>query len=80
MITEKIYYGVKCDACGKELEDGDGCLHYNEEDYMESIALDSEWIKVRDKHYCENCYKYGDNDELILADGVVIEYGNVDWI
>lgn len=46
MITEKIYYGIKCDVCGTELEDGDGCLHYNEKYYMESVALDNEWIKV----------------------------------
>lgn len=79
MITEKMYYGIKCDACGKEFEDGEGYSHYDERCFIEDMALSSEWISVRGKHYCDKCYKYGDNDELILGDGTIIEADDVEW-
>lgn len=43
------------------------------------VAKDSGWIKVRGKHYCEECHRCGDNDELILGDGTVITEDEEDW-
>lgn len=79
MITETTMYGIQCDGCKRELEDSEGYLVYDREEDVESVAIDSDWIKVRGKHYCEKCYRYGDDNELILADGVVIAQDDIDW-
>lgn len=79
MITEATMYGIQCDGCKQIFEDSDGYLVYDREEDIESAIIDANWIKVRDKHYCEKCYRYGDNDELILADGVVIPFHDDDW-
>ena len=44
-----------------------------------TVEKDSGWIEVRGKHYCEECHRYGDNDELILGDGMVITEDEEDW-
>ena len=79
MITETTMYGIQCDGCQREFEDSEGYLVYNREEEAESEAIDCDWIKVRGKHYCEKCYHYGDNNELILADGVIIPEEDDDW-
>ena len=72
-------YGIQCDACKKVFEDSEGYLVYDREEDVESVAVDCGWIKVREKHYCEKCHHYGDNNELILADGVIIPEEDDDW-
>lgn len=79
MITETTMYGIQCDACEEVFEDSEGYLVYDREEDVESAAVDCGWIKVREKHYCEKCHHYGDSNELILADGVVIPEDDNDW-
>ena len=79
MIRETTMYGIQCDGCKREFEDSEGYLVYDREEDVESAAIDCDWIKVRGKHYCEKCYRYGDDNELILADGVVITQDDIDW-
>lgn len=75
-IIEKTFYGVKCDGCGKELEED----YYEEEKWTEEVAQQSGWLVIKGKHYCEDCYHYGDNNELILGDGTIIPEDDPDWI
>ena len=80
MIKDKVFYGVQCDGCGKVLlGEYDIPLYYESPEYIEETAIDSGWKKLRGKHYCPDCYQYGDNDELILADSVVIMPEEDDW-
>lgn len=80
MIQEKTFYGIKCDGCGAMLRgEWDDSLYYETSDCIEEAAIDSEWKKIQDKHYCPNCYSYGDNDELLLKDGEVIMPEDDDW-
>ena len=44
------------------------------------MARESGWMKVRDKHYCEDCHHYGDDNELVLGDGTVIQQDEDDLI
>jgi len=81
MIQEKTFYGCKCDACGQFLpSEWDDAAYYDNEEFVEQLAKDSDWITARGKHYCPDCYHYGDNDELILADGTVIQFEDDDWV
>ena len=57
----------------------DADAYYETKDFIEEVAIDSDWKKFRGKHYCPDCYRYGDNDELILRDGVVIMPEEDDW-
>lgn len=73
MILERKFYGVECDGC-------DNPFFTDSEVFAEEVARDSGWIKVRDRHYCEECHHHGDNDELILGDGTVIQPDEADWV
>lgn len=78
MILERTFYGLRCEGCGKDLKCGEYDF-FNDIDDVFVVAKDSGWIKVRGKHYCEECHRYGDNDELILGDGTVITEDEEDW-
>lgn len=79
-IVEKKFYGMRCDGCGKMLSSDEfGDEYQDNQRWLEQVAEDSEWKLVRDKHYCPDCYHYGDNDDLIFADGTVIHSYEDDW-
>lgn len=81
MILERTFYGVECDGCGCDLEDEFGSAFFTDsESFAEEVAKDSGWIKVGEKHFCEDCHRYGDNDELILGDGTVIQPEECDYV
>lgn len=66
MLKEVKMFTIICDGCGKDVNDDTEFSWWSDESYLEEIADDSDWEKIDDKHYCTNCYKYDDNDELIL--------------
>ena len=80
-IVEQTFYGLRCDGCGKMLlGEWDEDAYYDSEQYTEDVAIESGWMKVRDKHYCEDCHHYGDDNELVLGDVTVIQQDEDDWI
>lgn len=56
MIITEIFYGVKCDRCGEICESGDFQYWIDETQALEN-ATDSEWIELKGKHYCPDCYE-----------------------
>lgn len=61
MIIEEIFYGVKCNRCGENYNDGDdGQLHDSRAD-IEEYANDDGWLVLGRKHYCPNCYNMDDD-------------------
>ena len=76
MIVEKIFYAVVCDNCKTVCGDGDGEYKYwNEAADAQYIAQESGWEIASEpdtgesrifKHYCEDCYSWDDNDELLI--------------
>lgn len=67
MAVEKIeMYTVVCDHCGEDIGSSEEYSCWADDCYAEENAMESEWLKVEGKHYCPECYEYGDNDELIL--------------
>lgn len=68
MIIEVKMYTVKCDNCGEEWET-DEYSGWNDPDYAWDCASEDDWIedeKVKDKHYCKECYSYDDDDNVII--------------
>lgn len=80
MILERGLYGIRCDGCGCELEIEDFTVFDDDEEAIKDTAKDCGWIEVRGKHYCDDCYCYGDDNELILGDGTVINEDEEDWL
>ncbi len=66
MIKEVIMYTVVCDNCGKDHNKNEEIAAWNDKNYAQECAMNSNWLKEEDKHYCTDCYSYGDNDELII--------------
>lgn len=82
MIIERTFYSVKCDGCGKSLEDDceyDESAWWDSEEYAREVAENADFITVRGKDYCPKCYHYGDDNELVLSDGTVIKQDEEDW-
>lgn len=66
MVKEITMYTVICDNCGKNVNDGQEIIAWNDKNYAESIAIEANWIKEDDKHYCDTCYYYDDDDNLVI--------------
>lgn len=66
-LIKSTCYGVMCDNCKEIFEDGfTGFSLYTDENYAHERAGDSGWTEDEERHYCSECYKYDDNDNLIL--------------
>lgn len=63
MIVSEIFYGVKCNRCGEQFEDGEHSF-WSDENSAEENAMESEWIWEKNgKHYCPNCYELDEETE-----------------
>lgn len=63
---------IVCDSCGEHYHDGnDMCCYINDTDGsdIEQEALGSCWIRVGDKHYCDECYSIDEDDNIVTKDG-----------
>lgn len=63
MIVSEIFYGVKCNRCGEQYEDGEHSFWSDESGAVEN-AMESEWIEEKGKHYCTKCYEYNEEFEI----------------
>lgn len=74
MKQETKSFIIVCDGCGEHFHDGnDFCSYIDDErgELIEQSALDGEWMKFGDKHYCPNCYEIDDEDHYRTKDGKV---------
>ena len=62
MIVSEIFYGVKCNRCGEQYEDGEHSFWSDEDNAIEN-AIESEWIEEKGKHYCTECYEYNEEKD-----------------
>ena len=56
MITEEIFYGVKCDRCGEVYEMNGEYTCYSDKNEILDAALDDDWKEIHGRHYCPCCY------------------------
>ena len=68
MITNEIFYAVKCNRCGIT-SDEDNAYYHDEESAIEN-ALDNDWHETNNKHFCPECFDYDDKTDTynILPD------------
>lgn len=66
MITKTIVYNAKCDCCGEVLEQY--YTGWNDKGFLFEMMYEANWIKIKDKVYCDNCYEYDDNDKVVIKD------------
>ena len=64
MIIAEVFYGVKCDRCGK-VYDGADYGYYNDMDSALEYAKEDEWLEIGGKHYCPNCYVVDEDTEEV---------------
>ena len=66
MIQEVTMYTVICDNCGKDVNKDAEFSCWNEKGYAEECAKNADWIEDDDKHYCDDCFSYDENDNIVL--------------
>lgn len=66
MIEEVKMYTVVCDNCGKDNGCDSDFSCWNDESAAWEQASECGWTKEKDKHYCQDCWSYDDNDNVII--------------
>ena len=66
MLKEVKMYTVVCDNCGKDVNKDAEYSAWNDKNYAVEVAMESDWIKENDKHYCPDCFTYDDDDNLLI--------------
>jgi hypothetical protein len=68
MIKEVTMFTVVCDNCGVDVNEGQQYSCWNDKGFAEDMAMEADWIKEDDKHYCLNCFSYDDDDNLVIGE------------
>lgn len=67
MSLKKVeMFTVVCDNCEEQV-----CKHgeyscWIDELSAKEVAMESGYLQEGDKHYCEDCYEYDDEDNLVI--------------
>ena len=65
MIVTATFYGLTCDRCKTDFDDGEH-THWNDETTVLEQASESEWQEINGKHYCPNCYEDLEDEYVAL--------------
>ena len=65
-IVKKYFYNIECDVCGCICDDE---LWNTDIQGIKEIANECRWIKLGGKDYCQECWKYDEDDNIITSDG-----------
>ena len=68
MIIEKKFHNVKCDHCGRLLDDE---TWWDDQDALTTTILrECGWIECEGgRHYCDECWTRDDDDNIVTKDG-----------
>lgn len=66
MIIKEEFYNIKCDCCGKTINDK---WLPDELSARGEMAEDGSAIRIGGKDYCYDCYDYDDDLNLVTKDG-----------
>lgn len=67
MIYPVTMYAGKCDTCGAKIKLGGGdYTAYGEEWHIEEDMKNSDWLIKEGKHYCDDCWSYDDEDNIVI--------------
>lgn len=70
MRVKKYFHNIQCDVCGDLANEE---MWHEDMKTVAEVANESGWYydPVDDKHYCPDCYEYGDDGEILVKDGMV---------
>ena len=71
MFKEFKTYTILCDNCGVDLLEGSDYSGYLDKEACIDELADCGWYTDGDKHFCENCYEYDEDDNVVLKKGGV---------
>ena len=60
MIKLVTMYSVVCDRCGKTFCKDDSIITGADKKSAIGYTLESGWVEIDDKHYCQDCCKFND--------------------
>jgi len=63
---------IVCDSCGEHFVNGDGFTCYTDDPdggNIMSEATSSGWLDIDGRQYCEGCWQYDDDDNIVCSDG-----------
>lgn len=66
MIKKVEMFTVICDNCKVDIGINQDYSCWGDKLYAEDNAMNSDWLKIDEKHYCEDCYSYDNEDNLII--------------
>lgn len=66
MIVEVKMYTVICDNCGTDVNKDSEYSAWNDKNFAENVAMESDWIKEGDKHFCNYCWSHDEDDKVVL--------------
>jgi hypothetical protein len=66
MIIEETFYAIECDVCKAQAENYDGHCFWADRSQTEENAMECEWHKEGDYHYCPDCHSFNNEDELVI--------------
>ena len=65
-LMKEYFFNIKCDVCGCLCDDE---LWNTDIRRIKEIAVETGWIKLGGKDYCQDCWKYDEDDNIITSDG-----------
>ena len=67
MIVDRQSHNIKCDACGRLIDDE---TWWDDKDALTTQILnDCNWIECEGRHYCDECWEHDDDDNIVCRDG-----------
>ena len=77
MIVKENFYNVECDCCYCLANED---LWQVDENTAKEKALDGDWREFEGKHYCPNCWKLDDDDNIVTKDGKVWDWDTEEFL
>lgn len=66
MIRKQEFFNIECDHCGSMLDEENW---WDDKETCESLLTECNWKKLGDRHYCDKCWEYDDDDNIVTKDG-----------
>lgn len=65
MKIKEVVFTAKCDCCGDSLDDE----NLYPEEALPTIMSCNGWKNLGDKDYCQDCWHWDDDDNIVTKDG-----------
>ena len=66
MIRKQDFFNIECDHCGAMLDEENW---WDDKETCESLLTECNWKKLGDRQYCDECWEYDDDDNIVTKDG-----------